>query len=150
MKGVESLIIQSFKSFWKSWKIPGLDIWETRDRDFGKIPGSRDILGSRRSLVTTTHTRELLDNGNKFWSLNYVIYVHYILFSSVRSSNSHPNRVILIWRNFKFWFLHGFKLFHLVSDFQNSFCFWCTTLPSAVRKIFRLQWEFQWVNDQNK
>ena len=24
------------------------------------------------------------------------------------------------------------------------------TLPSAVRKIFRLQWEFQWENDHNQ
>ena len=60
-------------------------------------------------------------------------------------------RVILIFFWYlEFQFLHGFKLFHLVSDFQNSFCFWCTTLPSAVCKIFRLQWEFQWENDQNQ
>ena len=47
MKGVESLRMQSFKGFWKSRKIPGLDFWESRDRDFEKIPGSRDIPGSR-------------------------------------------------------------------------------------------------------
>ena len=41
MKGVESLRMQSFKRFWKS-----------RDREFEKIPRSREIPGSRRSLVT--------------------------------------------------------------------------------------------------
>ena len=51
MKGVESLRMQSFKGFWKSRKIPGLDLWESRDRDLEKIPGSRDILGSRRGLT---------------------------------------------------------------------------------------------------
>ena len=35
-------------------KIPWLDFLESRDRDFEKIPGSRDIPRSRRSLVTTT------------------------------------------------------------------------------------------------
>ena len=59
-------------------------------------------------------------------------------------------RVILIQKILFLQLLHGFKLFHLVSDFQNSFCFWCTTLPSAVRKIFRLQWEFHWENDHNQ
>ena len=59
-------------------------------------------------------------------------------------------RVILILKILFLQLLHGFKLFHLVSDFQNSFCFWCTTLPSAVRKIFPLQWEFQWENGQNQ
>ena len=64
---------------------------------------------------------------------------------------THQNsRVILILKKLFLQLLHGFKLFHLVSHFQNSFCFWCTTLPSAVCKIFRLQWEFQWENDQNQ
>ena len=31
MKWVESLRMQSFKGFWKSWKIPGLNFWESRD-----------------------------------------------------------------------------------------------------------------------
>ena len=46
MKGVDSFRIPSFKKgFWKSWKIPGLDFWESRDQDFEKnlenpgIPG---------------------------------------------------------------------------------------------------------------
>ena len=34
-----------------------------------------------------------------------------------------PNRVILILKILFLQLLHGFKLFHLVSDFQNSFCF---------------------------
>ena len=50
----------------------------------------------------------------------------------------------LFWWNLEFQFLHGFKLFHLVSDFQNSFCFWCTTLPSAVRKIWAFSSFFLW------
>ena len=44
-------LIQLFKGFWKSRKIPGLYFWESRDQDFEKIPGSQDIPGSRRSLV---------------------------------------------------------------------------------------------------
>ena len=68
--------------------------------------------------------------------------------NTIRDGRS--TRVILIEKILFLQLLHGFKLFHLVSDFQNSFCFWCTTLPSAVRKIFRLQWEFQWENDQNQ
>ena len=58
------------------------------------------------------------------------------------------SRVILIE---KIWFLqllHGFKMFHFVPWFQNSFCFCSTTTPSAVRKFFGLQWEFQWENGQ--
>ena len=51
MKGVESLRIQSFKCFRKSWKIPGLDFWESRDRDFENILGSRDTSESRRGLT---------------------------------------------------------------------------------------------------
>ena len=39
MKGVESLRIQSFKGFWKSQKILGLDFWESPGRDFEKNPG---------------------------------------------------------------------------------------------------------------
>ena len=42
----------------------------------------------------------------------------------------------LFWWNLEFKFLHGFKLFHFVPRFQNSFCFCSTTIPSAVRKIF--------------
>ena len=38
MKGVESLRKQSFKGFWKSWKIPGLDFRESRD-PAGACPG---------------------------------------------------------------------------------------------------------------
>ena len=38
-----------------------------------------------------------------------------------------PHRVILIQKILFLQLLHGFKLFHLVSDFQNRFCFWCTT-----------------------
>ena len=34
-----------------------------------------------------------------------------------------PGRVILIEKILFLQLLHGFKLFHLVSDFQNSFCF---------------------------
>ena len=39
----------------------------------------------------------------------------------------------LFWWNLAFQFLHGFKLFHFVHRFQNSFCFRSTTIPSAVR-----------------
>ena len=63
MKGIESLRIQSFKGFWKSRKIPGLDFWESRDRDFEKIPGSRDIPGSRRGLVMRSWDGENSHHG---------------------------------------------------------------------------------------
>ena len=56
----------------------------------------------------------------------------------------------LFWWKLKFQFLHGFKLFHFVHRFRNTFCFRCRTTPSAVRNFFRLQWEFQWENDQNQ
>ena len=55
-----------------------------------------------------------------------------------------PGRVILIQKILFLQLLHGFKLFHLVSNFQNSFCFWCTTLPSAVRKIWAFSSFFLW------
>ena len=38
-------------------------------------------------------------------------------------SDTCPVRVILIQKILFLQLLHGFKLFHLVSDFQNSFCF---------------------------
>ena len=63
MKGVESLRIQSFKGFWKSRKIPGLDFRESRDRDFEKIPGSRDIPGSRWGLLRTWGRYDLIESG---------------------------------------------------------------------------------------
>ena len=50
---------------------------------------------------------------------------------------SHPGgRVILIQKILFYQLLHGFKLFHFVPRFQNSFCFCSTTIPSAVRKVF--------------
>ena len=52
IKWVKSPRKQLFKGFWKSRNIPGLYFWESRDRDFEKIPGSRDIPGSRRGLAT--------------------------------------------------------------------------------------------------
>ena len=70
----------------------------------------------------------------KLWSYIAV----YITWNGVSSQYA---RVILIG---KIWFLqllHGFKMFHFIHWFQNSFCFRSTTIPSAVRKFFGLQWE---------
>ena len=41
-------------------------------------------------------------------------------------------------------------VFHFLHWFRNTFCFWFSSTPSAVSNFFRLQWEFQWENDQNK
>ena len=47
----------------------------------------------------------------------------------------------LFWWKLKFQLLHGFKLFHFVHKFRNTFCFRCRTTPSAVCNFFLLQWE---------
>ena len=59
-------------------------------------------------------------------------------------------RGILISQSLRYPILHAPKFCHLVHWFQNCFCFCSTTFPSHVGTIFRLQWEFQWENDQNK
>ena len=41
----------------------------------------------------------------------------------------------LFWWKLKFQLLHGFKLFHFVHRFWNTFCFRCRTTPSAVRNV---------------
>merc|ERR1712016_422592 len=46
--------------------------------------------------------------------------------------------------------VHVPKLFPLLHWSQNTFCFFSSSTPSHVGKFFRLQWEFQWENDQNK
>ena len=61
----------------------------------------------------------------------------------------------LFWWKLKFQLLHGFKLFHFVHRFWNTFWFRCRTTPSAVRNFFSttiivVQWEFQWENVQNQ
>ena len=44
--------------------------------------------------------------------------------------------------------LHAPKFCHFPQGFQNCFCFRSATFPSHVGTFFRLQWEFQWENDQ--
>ena len=46
--------------------------------------------------------------------------------------------------------MHAPKLIYFTHRFQNYFCFCSRTFPSHVGTIFRLQWEFQWENDQKK
>ena len=46
--------------------------------------------------------------------------------------------------------VHVPKLFPLLHWFQNTFCFLSSSTPSHGDSIFRLQWEFQWENDQNQ
>ena len=60
------------------------------------------------------------------------------------------SRAILISQSLKYYVLHAPKFCHLVHWFQNCFCFCSATFPSHVGTFFRLQWEFQWGNDQNK
>ena len=60
------------------------------------------------------------------------------------------SRVILIGESFLDQIVHVPKLFSLLHWSQNIFCFLCSSIPSHVGKFFRLQWEFQWENDQNK
>ena len=43
--------------------------------------------------------------------------------NGTRDVQSQNSKVILIQKILFFQLLHGFKLFHLVSDFQNRFCF---------------------------
>ena len=59
-------------------------------------------------------------------------------------------RVILISLFLRYPILHAPMFCHLPQGFQNCFCFCSTTFPSHVGTFFRLQWEFQWENDQNK
>ena len=51
------------------------------------------------------------------------LYSWYIDHSHHHHEHHHRNKVILIQKILFLQLLHGFKLFHLVSDFQNSFCF---------------------------
>ena len=60
------------------------------------------------------------------------------------------SRVILISLFLRYPILHAPMFCHLPQGFQNCFCFCSTTFPSHVGTFFRLQWEFQWENDQNK
>ena len=60
------------------------------------------------------------------------------------------SRGILIRKSFWYQIVHVPKLFSLLHWSQNIFCFLCSSTPSHVGKFFRLQWEFQWENDQNK
>ena len=59
-------------------------------------------------------------------------------------------RAILIEKSYLDQIVHVPKLFSLLHWSQNIFCFLCSSTPSHVGKFFRLQWEFQWENDQNK
>ena len=59
-------------------------------------------------------------------------------------------RAILISLFLRYPILHAPMFCHLPQGFQNCFCFCSTTFPSHVGTFFRLQWEFQWENDQNK
>ena len=59
-------------------------------------------------------------------------------------------RVILIGKSFLDQIVHVPMLFSLLHWSQNIFCFLCSSTPSHVGNFFRLQWEFQWENDQNK
>ena len=63
---------------------------------------------------------------------------------------SLSGRVILIQKSFLDQIVHVPKLFSLLHWSQNTFCFLCSSTPSHGDSIFRLQWEFQWENDQNK
>ena len=57
LKGVESRRMQ-YKGFWKSQKIPGLDFWESRDRDFENIPGYPGILQEPAHNIETFHKKK--------------------------------------------------------------------------------------------
>ena len=59
-------------------------------------------------------------------------------------------RVILIQKSFLDQIVHVPKLFSLLHWSQNIFCFLCSSTPSHGGRFFRLQWEFQWENDQNQ
>ena len=46
-------LVKLLKGFWKSWKIPGLDFWESLDQDFEKILGSHRITIERPLTIQT-------------------------------------------------------------------------------------------------
>ena len=45
---------------------------------------------------------------------------------------------------------HAAKMLHFAHRFKDYFCFCSRTFPSHEGNFFRLQWEFQWENDQNQ
>ena len=76
-----------------------------RDGAFVEKRGKRDIICKFGSYFTSyVRNEDLVDLEKKLVPTQYV-------------------RVILILKISFLQLLHGFKLFHLVSDFQNSFCF---------------------------
>ena len=85
---------------------------------------------------------------NIFAWLNFKPYTSYKLYILLSVS------VLVGWFLFskisETYFVHVPKLFPLLHWFQNTFCFLSSSTPSHVGKFFRLQWEFQWENDQNK
>ena len=66
-------------------------------------------------LVTTSRSGSICFWKLMFWSIFFVKYKNLC--------SGWCGRVILIQKILFLQLLHGFKLFHLVSDFQNCFCF---------------------------
>ena len=67
---VDSLGMQSFKGFWKSRKIPGLDFWESRD-----IPGSCMSLFTRCVRLISLYVLmkcQSLQNWNGTWNFELI------------------------------------------------------------------------------
>ena len=62
----------------------------------------------------------------------------------------HGGRVILILTFFRNHYFAYSQVLPLGSLVSKLFLFFSATFPSHVGTFFRLQWEFQWENDQNK
>ena len=65
-----------------------------------------------------------------------------IMLKMIMSLLVSQSRVILIKNIWFLQLLHGFKMFHFVHWFQNSFCFCSTTIPPAVRIFFYFNGNF--------
>ena len=135
--------LDSFLALAKELQLRGLDgsceVKEVKSRHRFMQPKGRQSL-----IKHNVFLRKRFQIWNWTLKLNH-LRVHWWLTTQnprLIQSLHYAARVIVILKILFFQLLHGFKLFHLVSDFQNSFCFWCATLPSAVHKIFRLHWEF--------
>ena len=138
MKGVESLNrIQSLKGFWKSRKIPGFNFWESQDRDFEEIPGSRRglVVGSLRapSVLLETKYDVVKINSNKVPLAHIFCYwkVSNITHRSIFNTDTNPTTVT---------FRLIFDLFELTHNFARtghrwralSTAFWSASPPLTL------------------
>ena len=108
-------------------------------------------------FVTWMWTGELRMPGTRGRNVNIVLGITSSLpqrIVSTKQKNRKSGIILLGWFLFskisETPFVHVPKLFPLLHWSQNTFCFLCSSTPSHGDRFFRLQWECQWENDQNK